>query len=207
MCSREPKPNTIGKWRATAPDSAQAGADVVIQHSGQPKQGVRLLCPDIYVATGVADIAPADLVEAGIRAALLDLDNTLVGWQRSDLSDPVLAWLDALRAAGIQLYLVSNTRFGRRLQRLSDELGIPFVKRAWKPRRRGFRAAMAEMGVTPRQTTMIGDQMFTDVLGGNRLGLLTIMVRPMARREFVGTKLSRLFEHILLAWFRKKGWI
>jgi predicted HAD superfamily phosphohydrolase YqeG len=49
--------------------------------------------------------------------------------------------------------------------------------------------------------------MFTDVLGGNRLGLRTIMVRPMARREFVGTKVSRAFEAVMLEWFRMKGWI
>ncbi|NLI01525.1 MAG: YqeG family HAD IIIA-type phosphatase [Chthonomonadales bacterium] len=179
----------------------------MIRHTGLPKRGLRLFCPDVYCSTDVTAISPAELREAGIRAALLDLDNTLVGWQRSDLSDRVLGWLDALRAADIRLYLVSNTRFGRRLQRLSEELGMPFVRRAWKPRRRGFRAAMEAMEVGPAETAMIGDQMFTDVLGGNRLGLLTIMVRPMARREFLGTKISRAAEAVLLAWFRRRGWI
>jgi HAD superfamily phosphatase (TIGR01668 family) len=143
----------------------------------------------------------------GIEATLLDLDNTLVGWQRSDLSDNVLEWLRRLRNAGMQLYLVSNTRYGRRLEHLSTELEIPFVRRAWKPRRRGFLAAMEAMGVSPERTAMIGDQMFTDVLGGNRLGLYTIMVRPMARHEFAGTRISRMLERVLLAWFRKRGWI
>lgn len=172
-----------------------------------PKRGLRLLCPDRYCVGGVTEIEPAELKRNGISAALLDLDNTLVGWQRSDLSAGVLAWLDDLRKAGIGLYLVSNTRFGRRLRALSEQLGIPFVRRAWKPRRRGFRSAMEALGVEPESTAVIGDQMFTDVLGGNRLGLHTIMVRPIARREFLGTKISRTFETLLLWWFRRKGWI
>jgi HAD superfamily phosphatase (TIGR01668 family) len=174
---------------------------------GPRKHGLRLFCPDRYCVSGVTEIEPQGLVRDGIRAVLLDLDNTLVGWQRSDVSAEVLAWLQALRDAGIGMYLVSNTRFGRRLQALSSRLGIPYVRRAWKPRRRGFRSAMQELGVGPDQTAVIGDQMFTDVLGGNRLGLRTIMVRPMARREFVGTKVSRAFEAVMLEWFRMKGWI
>ena len=136
---------------------------------------------------------------------LLDLDNTLVGWQRHDVPDVVLGWLDSLRQAGLRLYLVSNTRFGQRLDDLSERLAIPYVRRAWKPRRRGFLAALQALEATPEHTAMIGDQMFTDILGGNRLGFLTVMVRPMARREFFGTKISRAFERLFLAWFRARG--
>jgi HAD superfamily phosphatase (TIGR01668 family) len=169
--------------------------------------GLMLLCPDRYCQGGVADIAPEQLRERGIRAVLLDLDNTLVGWQRHDVPDAVLGWLDALRAEGLRLCLVSNTRFGRRLESLSQRLRIPFVRRAWKPRRRGFAAALESLGVRAEETAMIGDQMFTDVLGGNRMGLYTVMVRPMARREFVGTRISRVFERFLLRRFEKLGMI
>lgn len=166
-----------------------------------------LLCPDRYCEKGVTEIRPDELRRLGIEAVLLDLDNTLVGWQRHDVSDEVLEWLDTLRQSGMGLYLVSNTRFGRRLEALSRQLGIPFVRRAWKPRRRGFVAAMDALGVGPEKTAMVGDQMFTDVLGGNRLGLYTMMVRPMARREFIGTKISRAFERLLLRRFRAQGHI
>ncbi len=64
---------------------------------------------------------------------------------------------------------------------------------------------MAALGASPEQTAMIGDQMFTDVLGGNRLGLHTFMVRPMARREFLGTKLSRVAERAILKWLRARN--
>ncbi|HSV72495.1 MAG TPA: YqeG family HAD IIIA-type phosphatase [Chthonomonadales bacterium] len=164
-----------------------------------------ILCPRRYCPGGVTDVRPADLRDAGIEAVLLDLDNTLVAWQGYDVPDAVMEWLAELRACGLKLYLVSNTRSGRRLRQLAAELEMSYVRRAWKPRRRGFLAAMRELGVGPDRTAVIGDQMFTDVLGGNRLGLYTVMVRPMARREFVGTRLSRLAERVVLAWLRRRG--
>ncbi len=165
-----------------------------------------LLCPH-HFCDSVTDVDPEWLKSLGMKAVLLDLDNTLVGWQRHDVPKLVLRWLEGLKQAGLRLYLVSNTRYGHRLELLSERLGIPFVRRAWKPRRRGFLAALQALEVSPNETVMIGDQMFTDVFGGNRLGLYTIMVRPMARREFVGTKISRAFERLLLAWFRRRGCI
>ena len=168
-------------------------------------RGLMLLCPRRYCHTGVTEIRVEELKEAGVHAVLLDLDNTLVGWQRQDIPDAVREWLCALKAAGIKLCLVSNTRFGKRLRALSAELDIPYVRRAWKPRKKGFLDAMQELGTDPSNTMMIGDQMFTDVLGGNRLGLYTVMVKPMARREFLGTKVSRVAERVLLALFKKRG--
>jgi len=71
----------------------------------------------------------------------------------------------------------------------------------------GFAAALKALGARAEETAMVGDQMFTDVLGGNRMGLYTVMVKPMARREFLGTKISRAFERALLRHFRKLGMI
>ena len=168
------------------------------------RRGLALLRPARCCAT-VTDVTLAELRAAGIEAVLLDLDNTLVAWQRSDVPPEVIAWLAELRSGGMGLYLISNTRFGRRLRTLSERLGIPYVRRAWKPRKRGFVEAMQRLGVGPAQTAMVGDQMFTDVLGGNRLGLYTVMVRPIARREFIGTRVSRLVERLVLAWFARRG--
>lgn len=164
-----------------------------------------MLCPHRFCVRGVTDIDPQDLVADGIEAVLLDLDNTLVGWQRHDMPADVRAWVRSLQDAGIRLCLVSNTRYGARLRSLSDEIGVPFVRRAWKPRRKGFRDALAVLGADPSHTAMIGDQMFTDVLGGNRMGLYTVMVKPMHRREFLGTKVSRAVEWALLNVFRRQG--
>jgi HAD superfamily phosphatase (TIGR01668 family) len=166
-----------------------------------------VFCPRRYCATGVTEVLVHELHERGIDTVLLDLDNTLVGWQKSDVADEVREWIRTLKEGGMKLCLVSNTRHGKRLIALSEELDIPYVRRAWKPRKKGFLTAMEDLGAEPSKTIMIGDQMFTDVLGGNRLGIYTIMVRPMARREFLGTKISRALEYLLLSWFRRRGHI
>jgi uncharacterized protein len=179
---------------------------MAITHQGRP-QGLMVFCPRRYCAQGVTEIVVQELQESGIDTVLLDLDNTLVGWQRRDVPNEVRSWIRQLQQAGMKLCLVSNTRHGKRLVAMSEELGIPYVRRAWKPRKKGFLNAMKEVGAEPSKTIMIGDQMFTDVFGGNRLGIYTIMVRPMARREFLGTKISRALEFVLLSWFRRKGHI
>jgi uncharacterized protein len=166
-----------------------------------------VFCPRRYCAQGVTEILVHELRDQGIDTVLLDLDNTLVGWQKHDVPDEVRYWIGQLKEAGMKLCLVSNTRHGQRLIALSEELEIPYVRRAWKPRKKGFLTAMEDLGAEPSKTIMIGDQMFTDVFGGNRLGIYTIMVRPMARREFLGTKISRALEFVLLSWFRRRGHI
>jgi len=58
---------------------------------------------------------------------------------------------------------------------------------------------------TPGETAVVGDQLFTDILGGNRLGLFTVLVIPMSKREFIGTKIVRMLEKVLLYRLAKKG--
>ncbi len=193
------------RLNARTPEQAASTSHLSPLTSHLPRKGLFTFCPRRFCHSGVTEVSVQDLIAAGIQAVLLDLDNTLVGWQRHDVPDAVLAWLADLKAAGIKLCLVSNTRFGRRLKKLSEELDIPYVRRAWKPRKRGFRAAMQELAVDPANTVMVGDQMFTDVWGANRSGVYSIMVKPMARREFVGTKVSRVAEKLLLAYFRRRG--
>jgi uncharacterized protein len=151
----------------------------------------------------VIDIA--DLRRRGIQAVLTDLDNTLVPWQGTNISPEVRAWLKDAADQGLKLCIVSNTRSMRRLRNISAELEIPYVRKGLKPRRIGFRAALQLLDVDVSKAAVLGDQMFTDVLGGNRLGAFTILVRPMHPREFFGTKISRLFERVILRLFEQRG--
>lgn len=171
----------------------------------EARRGLSLLCPHRFLHGGVTDLSPETLKSAGIRGVLVDLDNTLVGWQRADMGEPAREWIRSLKDAGLGVCLLSNTRSGRRLRQLSEELGVPFVPRPGKPARRGFVAAIRLLGLHSHEVAMVGDQMFTDVLGANRVGLFTVMVPPLAHREFFGTKISRAFEKVLMAHFRRKG--
>src|SRR5690348_3369882 len=132
------------------------------------RHGLLIFCPRRFIEA-VTEVTPAELTEMGVDTVLLDLDNTLVGWQRHDLSPEVRQWLADLRAAGMSLCLISNTRFGRRLKALSEELDIPFIRRAWKPRKKGFLQALQDSASAPHKAVMFGDQMFTDVFGANRV--------------------------------------
>ena len=84
-------------------------------------------------------------------------------------------------------------------------LDVPAISKARKPSRRAFRQALATLGTTEKETAVVGDQLFTDVLGGNRLGLYTVLVMPLSKREFFGTKAIRSLERIVLRRLIRRG--
>jgi uncharacterized protein len=164
----------------------------------------RLFCPSA-VASSLPDIDLDELESRGIRYLILDLDNTIAHWQRLEISDRVADWIKQAASRGMKLCIASNTRNTKRLNDIAERLEMPAICRALKPRRKGFGEAMKLMAADKARTAVIGDQLLTDILGGNRAGLYTILVDPMHPREFIGTKISRAFEWILLFWFRKRG--
>lgn len=129
--------------------------------------------------SSVEDISPHRLARNGVRLVLADLDNTLAAY--GDALPPPSAgrWAQALAREGIALFILSNTRKPDRAGRFARALGIPYLERAGKPHPRSFLRAMEELGVTPRQTLMVGDQVFTDVLGAKRAGVAVVLVRPV----------------------------
>ncbi len=161
-----------------------------------------LLLPDMWVPS-LSAVDFGELESRGIRGLLLDLDNTIVAWRAYDVPHAVKEWLAEAKKRGLKLCITSNTRSRKRLERLASELNLQFVRGVIKPRSGGFIRAMKEIGTEPSNTAVIGDQVFTDVLGGNRIGLLTILVRPIDKREFIGTKISRLMEKVLFRWLQK----
>jgi uncharacterized protein len=144
-------------------------------------------------ADSIYDIDLPALCARGIRGVILDLDNTIVPWGARQAPPELLAWVTSARAHGLRLCIVSNNR-GPRVDHLAGALGLPAVTSALKPRRAALRRALAVMGTLPARTALVGDQVFTDILGGNRLGLYTILVRPQSRREFFLTRVVRLLE-------------
>lgn len=163
--------------------------------------GTRLR-PDAHLR-GVDEIPLAALIARGIRGLALDLDNTIVAWNGDRVPPAVAAWLRRAREAGISLCIVSNASRSGRVQRVAEAIAAHGVARAAKPSRRALREAMRRMGTKPEETAVIGDQIFTDVWGGNRAGLYTILVDPLTARDFPMTKLSRWAERLLFALWRR----
>lgn len=155
----------------------------------------RWLRPDAE-ADSIYAIDPAALRAGGIRGVILDLDNTIVPWGAWDVPAALGHWIAAARGADLRLCIVSNNA-GARVAHIAAALDLPAVPGAWKPLgRRALRQALGILGTEPGTTALIGDQVFTDVLGGNWLGLHTILVHPQSAREFPLTRLTRLAERL-----------
>lgn len=170
---------------------------------------LHLLIPDFRFASLTA-ISPAWLAEHGFTACLVDVDNTLLRRDRGRIPEEHLLWLRALKTQGFGVVLASNNG-GRRLEKIQGQLAaadlaIPLLTWAGKPRKKAFYRACALCGVTePRSILVIGDQLFTDVLGAHRCGLLAAWLPPLPGREFIGTRLVRLAEKRIAARLDRSG--
>ncbi len=159
---------------------------------------LRIFYPNMYVPS-ILDISPDELHKLGITTILLDLDNTIVPRDLDKFSNEIKAWLTGMQQRGFKLCIVSNNSSAR-VSALAGPLKIPWVVRALKPLRRAFMRAIRLVDATPEETVVVGDQIFTDILGGNMLGMFTILVVPMPGKEFWGTKLiNRRLEKVVLA--------
>lgn len=161
----------------------------------------KILYPDLYVDS-LSDIPLAQLREAGKNSFILDLDNTVTEWNSNEISTQVTAWFAQIKEEGFRACIISNNG-AKRVEKVAGSLDIPFISRAVKPRRAAFLRAVSLLGVQPDEAVVIGDQIFTDIMGGNRAGLFTILVEPIARREFIGTKISRALEYFVLKQIKK----
>lgn len=158
------------------------------------------------VVESLKELEPETLKERGIEAIITDLDNTLVPWRHYEIMPGVVEWLAKLEVAGIKICIASNTIHTERLKQLAETMNIPFVDRVRKPQTGGFVRAMKAMGSNAGNTAVFGDQIFTDILAGNRLGLHTILLRPpLSREEFVSTQLVRYVENGVIRRLRDQG--
>ena len=155
-----------------------------------------LLRPDDLIRH-VSQITPEFLSARGLRGLVIDLDNTLIPYRSYEDAADMIAWAAGLRGAGIRLYLLSNATAGRAAFWL-PRLGFGGVGMAGKPNPRAFRRAVDALGLPAQQVGMVGDQLFTDVLGGNLVGLHTVLVEPLIDNALPHTRLARMLERRVL---------
>lgn len=157
---------------------------------------IGILRPDFQYES-IQDIPVEHLLGEGIKGLIMDLDNTIAPWNDKSLTNEVINWFAKLKAAGIKACIVSNNRLPDRVSAVADVLEILYVYNASKPRKRAFLLGAETLGIPAGQIAVIGDQLFTDVFGGNRLGLKTILITPIDEREFAGTKVLRFLEMLV----------
>ena len=158
-----------------------------------------------YLADNIYDITGEALARRGIRLLLADLDNTLVPYGVPLPDEGLRAWRDELKEHGVTLFILSNNRHESRPRIFAQALDVPYIGHAGKPKTPSFFAAMERMGTTREQTAIIGDQIFTDVLGGNRAGVATILVRPIRLAGNPGRYLRYAVEVPFRLLSRKRG--
>jgi len=163
------------------------------------------LMPNEFVDS-IHHIDIAELKQRNIRGVITDLDNTLVEWHRPHATPEVEAWFLRLREEGIQVTVVSNNN-EERVYRFCEPLGVKFIPAAKKPTGQAFIRAVQEMQLQIEETVVVGDQLFTDILGGNLLGFHTILVVPVANTDGFFTRFNRQLERVTLYWMRRKGMI
>ncbi|MCJ7806512.1 MAG: YqeG family HAD IIIA-type phosphatase [Clostridia bacterium] len=156
----------------------------------------KLLSPNLHL-NNIFEIDADHLLSLGIKGIITDMDNTLVPWSDRTVHPRLAEWFANLKNKGFRLFIISNNSKDHGWQ-LARELDIPAIWSAIKPRRGSFRKALEQMHLSPEAVAVVGDQIFTDVLGGNRLGLYTIHVNPISEKEFIWTKLMRLLERFVL---------
>ncbi len=143
---------------------------------------LHVLTPDCVFET-IFEITPAFLQKRGIRGALIDIDGTASSHRMRLPSEELCAYVDSLQKAGIKVLFLSNNKAAR-VRAFSGPMGVRWVSRATKPLSRGFRMGAEQLGLPMHEIAVIGDQIFTDVLGGNRMGALTCQVQSIDRGEF-----------------------
>lgn len=150
----------------------------------------------------VYEIDLAQLKKEGYKGIITDLDNTLVGAKDPHATPELIEWLKQVHEMGFQVVIVSNNRHSR-VSAFAKPLELSFINSARKPTNYAFHKALNIMKLRPEQTIVVGDQMLTDVFGGNRLGLFTILVDPISiNDEGFMTKINRRIEKVALAWMK-----
>lgn len=166
-------------------------------------RALRWLVPT-HRATAVHRLTPAVLRAWGVDALLLDLDNTVVAWDAVTPPPPVAAWLDEVRGAGVRLCLVSNS-LSSRARGAAAHLDLPIARGRFKPSTSKLRDALRVLGVPHGRAAIVGDQLFTDILAGNRLGVRTVLTAPLSPREPWRVRVVRVVERWLLGAMVRRG--
>ena len=158
--------------------------------------------PDYYFGS-VFDITPEFLLSAGIKAVVLDIDNTLVTYGEAEPSEKVISWVSSLTQAKIKAAIASNNN-EERVKLFNRRLGIFCVSKSGKPSVKAVSAACKEFSASPQDTAVIGDQIFTDVLCANRAGAVAILTKPIPYRENLFFRFKRALEKPIIKSFERK---
>lgn len=149
------------------------------------------------------DITPQFLKELGARAVLLDIDNTIAPYSSHEPAEDMVNWAKGLVKAGLRVVVVSNN-YERRVGPFAARLGLEHISFALKPLPSGYIRARKMLGMRSRDCVIIGDQIFTDVVGANLCGMGSILLEPLEPEDGFSFKLRRYFERGLREKYKRE---
>ena len=152
-----------------------------------------ILYPDAMF-DNVKEISAKFLRKNNINALILDVDNTLIDYYKN-LSEDTIKWANNLKEQQIKLYILSNTNKKEKVKEVARKLEIPYKYFAKKPLKIGFKKVQKELDEASENIAVVGDQIFTDIIGGNRCKMFTILVEPIDKKDFWYTAWKRPIEN------------
>lgn len=160
-----------------------------------------ILYPDAHL-NNVREITTNFLQDNKINALILDVDNTLIDYDKN-LPEETIEWAKELKSNNIKLYILSNTNKKEKVKTVAEKLGIEYMYFAKKPLKSGFKKVQEKLKEPSQNIAVVGDQIFTDVIGGNRCNMFTILVDPVSKKDYLYTAWKRPIENLLKAKFEK----
>lgn len=150
----------------------------------------------------VQDISVDKLAKNNIKGLILDIDNTLVPEHMREADENAVKWIEEIKSAGFKVCIVSNAT-KKRVIKFNERLKLHAIHRASKPGTKAFEKAAKLMELENKNIAVVGDQIFTDIYGGNRAEMFTILVSPIHKRESLFVLLKRIPEKFVLSSFKK----
>jgi hypothetical protein len=160
------------------------------------------LRPDIYQES-LESINFDNLKGNGIKLLLIDMDNTILKYGENIISDDIKNKINSLKN-DFKIIIFSNS-LKKRVKKYSVELDVSFISFACKPSKKGFLKVFKDYKIEPCDVAVIGDQILTDIKGGNKVGITTILVKPLSKEDNIITKINRRREEKIYKKMGAKG--
>ncbi len=162
---------------------------------------VKKLYPTTYIKS-IYEMDIEQLKEEGIKGIIFDIDNTLVPYDEIEPNEQIITFFEMLVSKGFKITLVSNNTEDR-VVKFNEKLRVFALHESRKPLTRNFLKALTLMNCQRHEAIIVGDQIFTDVYGGNKAGIRTILVEPVSDKDEWKTKVKRGLEKIVIRSYQK----
>ena len=154
---------------------------------------MKLIYPDVYLKN-VQEINIEFVTKNKLKLLILDVDNTLIDYDEI-LSKDVIKWAKDIQNKGVKLYILSNSNKKEKIKKVADRIKVKYKTFAKKPLKTGFMKIQKELDIPVENIGVVGDQIFTDVIGGNRCKMFTILVDPIKEKDYWYTAWKRPIEN------------